>query len=132
MNELINNPIVISTVIAALSWLGGKLWGKASAKTKSTLDSAIESARSVMANVIATAAPTMPLKDVRIQLAAAAAIQLARLKIYNRTPLIQGLVDAAVNEFLKRFVDDNKATIAAGSVSAMIRKADEAPAKELA
>lgn len=104
MTDLLQNPTIIATIIGALTWLGHRLWGNASDELAQRISAAVSAMRSIMSTVIATAKPDATVDWIHGQLVGVAAIQLARIGIDPKNELVKALVDAAVTDALRTFV----------------------------
>lgn len=104
--QLLSNPSVVSTVVAAFAF-GWHAIVSSGAAHSSTLAHAIAGARSAMSSIVATALPGTDPAQLAAQLADVASKHLGAVGIDTTklSPLAAAMVNAAVHELVGTFVD---------------------------
>lgn len=110
---------VAGFVVAALSYVGHKLWGRASDRQKKMIEGALDEIRSIIRSLVISAKPGTTVDEIQTWCKGAVAIRLAKygLKKGDKyvSPVIEPLANALVAEGITLFVDlhPEKATVAA-------------------
>lgn len=100
----INPDWVIAIVTGLVTFFGNKLWNRASAKTQQRINSALDEARSIIRQLVLTAAPDTTVEQVKIWAKGVVAIQLAKINLKPSNPIVSGLVNKLIAAAIEEFV----------------------------
>lgn len=108
MLDLLTNPIVFSTIISGVTWLGHKLLGKRADTKAAKVAATLAQCSAECLQLTLTAGPDMTVARLIIQCKAIFAIRLAQVQVYekDRAPY-QPLIDKAISEIVLQFIADH-------------------------
>jgi len=91
-------------VTGLVTYIGHKLWSRASDKQKQIVNAALDEARAIISTLVLTAKPGTTVEQIEIYAKGAIAIQLAKRGIDPKNPLVSALTAKLVAEAIEQFV----------------------------
>jgi hypothetical protein len=107
LTALLTNPLVISAVIGAITYIWGKVTGDTKDKNAQAVEHALSAIGSVFEQWVLTAPTTTSVQDLKVVLKGLAAVQLGKLGIYTDNPLrkvVDNAVDALVQDTITKWL----------------------------
>lgn len=91
-------------IAGIVTWVGAKLWGKASDKQQAILEAAVEEVRSLIFQVVMTARPGTTVEEIETWSKAIVVKQLTKRGIDPENQLVKALTSSVIAQGISQFV----------------------------